>query len=256
MKKLIFITAFIDINYIKMLSLLVKTLYTYGNIDNNTYILIYTSSKFKNIIENSKFYTDKIIIFTNDNINSIDSACKSRLDLFSYEYIDNYSKILYLDTDILIQKNINFIFDLICENKIYAIRDCCIDNDPNDFVGGQTLFKNEINDYPDKSGFNSGVMGFNNCIEIKNLFQTIKNHMNIDKSAKFNDQPYFVYNAKKYNLINNYTLNDFVELTDQIPKTNKPILHISGGPGLYTNKLKIMLSYFKYMIQNTTFIKS
>ena len=255
MKKLIFITAFIDINYIRMLSLLVNTLYIYGNIDNNTDILIYTSSNFKNIIENSNFYINKIKIFTNDNINSIDAACKARLDLFSYDSIDNYSKILYLDTDILIQKNINFIFDLICEDKIYAIRDCCIDDDPNDFVGGQTLFKNEINDYSDKSGFNSGVMLFNNCSEIKKLFQTIKNHMNIDKSAKFNDQPYFVYNAKKYNLINNYALNDFVELTNEMPKTNKPILHISGGPGMYSNKLRIMLIYYKYMKKHTIMVK-
>jgi lipopolysaccharide biosynthesis glycosyltransferase len=251
MTKLIFITAFINIGYISMLSILVKSLYYYGNIDKNTDILIYTSSEFKVIIENSQFYSDKIKIFINDNINTVDLACKARLDLFEYDNIDNYDKILYLDTDIIIQKNINCIFDLIEENKIYAIHDGFIDNDPNDYYGGQTLFKNEIDKFTDKSAFNTGVMLFNNCIEIKNLFNIIKNHITLDTSAKFNDQPYFVYNAKKYNLVNNILLNDYVELTDSYPKTNKHILHISGGPGIFINKLKIMLIYFNNMIKNT-----
>lgn len=256
MKKLIFITVFNNINYVKMLSILVKTLYIYGNIDENTHILIYTSTQFKYFIENSKFYSNKIRFFINDNYNTIDSACKARLDLFDYELIDDYEKILYLDTDILIQKNINYIFNLIEENKIYALGEGDISNDNNDFFGGQSLFKNEVNNYKDKSAFNSGVLLFNNCLEIKNLFKTIKNHMLKNKSAIFNDQPYFVYNAKKYNLINNTVLNDCIELTNQFPKTYKPILHISGGPGIYKNKLNIMVIYFNHMIKNTNIIQS
>lgn len=255
MKKLIFITVFNNINYVRMLSLLVKTLYIYGNIDEDTHILIYTSTQFKYFIENSQFYSKKIHLFINDNYNTIDSACKARLDLFDYELIDEYEKILYLDTDILVQKNINFIFDLIEENKIYAFGEGDISNDKDDFFGGKSLFINEINNYKDKSAFNSGVMLFNNCFEIKNLFKIIKNHMLKNKSAKFNDQPYFVYNAKKYNLINNTILNNYVELTNQMPKTNKAILHISGGPGIYKNKLNIMIIYFNHMLKNTTIMK-
>lgn len=255
MKKLIFITVFNNINYVRMLSLLIKTLYIYGSIDNDTYILIYTSTNFKRFIENSQFYSNRIYFFINDNYNTIDSACKARLDLFEYELIDNYDKILYLDTDILVQKNINFLFNLIEENKIYAYGEGDISNDKEDFFGGKTLFKNEANNYPDKSAFNSGVMLFNNCLEIKDLFKTIKIHMSLNKSAKFNDQPYFVYNAKKYNLINNTVLNNYVELTNKQPTTNKPILHIAGGPGIYKNKLNIMINYFNHMIKNTKFIK-
>lgn len=254
MKKLIFITVFNSIGYIRMLSILVKSIYLYGNIDDNTDILIYTSTNFKYIIENSRFYSEKVKFFISDDKNTIDTACKARLDLFDYEFIDNYIKILYLDTDILIQKNINFIFDLIQENKIYAYGEGDISNDNNDYFGGNTLFINELNNYTDKSGFNSGVMLFNNCIEIKNLFKIIKNHIIENKLSKFYDQPYIVYNAKKYNLINNTILNNYIELTSNIPKTNKPILHISGGPGIYTNKLQIMLVYFNHMIKNTIWV--
>jgi lipopolysaccharide biosynthesis glycosyltransferase len=255
MKKLIFITVFNNINYVRMLSLLVKSIYIYGNIDEKTSILIYTSTNFKNLIEKSKFYSDKIHFFINDTYNTVDSACKARLDLFDYSLIDNYNKILYLDTDILIQKNINFIFNLIEENKIYAYGEGNITNDKYDFFGGITLFKNEHHNFEDKTAFNSGVLLFNNCLEIKNLFQIIKTHILTNKTATFNDQPYIVYNAKKYNLINNTVLNSYIELTNQYPKTNKPILHISGGPGIYKNKLNIMLKYFNYMYKNTRFVK-
>jgi len=237
-----------------MLSLLVKSIYIYGNVDNDTDILIYTSTNFKYIIENSQFYSEKIHFFINDNKNTVDKACKARLDLFEYENINNYNRILYLDTDILIQKNINCIFDLIQEDKIYAIKEGNITNDKEDYWGGKTLFANEYNNFKDKSAFNSGVLLFNNSFTIQQLFKTIKEHINTNKNAKFHDQPYFVYNAKKYNLINNNVLNDYIELTNAMPKTNKIILHISGGPGIYENKLRLMINYFNYMIKITKFV--
>ena len=255
MKKVIFVAVFTNINYVYMLSLLAKSIFLYGNIDDDTDILIYTSSKFKRIIENSSYYSPRRIrFFINNSIDTIDKACKSRLDLFDYKYIDKYDKILYLDTDILVQKNINFIFDLIQENKIYALGEGNIEQDENDYFGGKSLFKNDASKYADKTAFNSGVMLFNNCIEIKNLFRRIQIHMIQDKSAKFNDQPYIVYNAKKYDLVNNTKLNDYIELTNKLPTTTKPILHISGGPGIYRNKLKLMVIYYNYMLKYTTFV--
>ena len=56
MKKVIFITVFLNINYVRMLSLLMKSIFLYGNIDDNTDILIYTSSNFKNIIEKASAF--------------------------------------------------------------------------------------------------------------------------------------------------------------------------------------------------------
>ena len=254
MKKLIFITVFKNIHYIKMLSLLIKSIYIYGNIDNNTDILIYTSSYFKYIIENSKFFSDKIKFFCNNRYNSIDLACKARLDLFDYPLINNYNKILYLDTDILIQKKINNIFDLIEKNVIYAVKEGQIDNDPNDYWGGKTLFKYEISNYLDKSSFNSGVMLFNNCIEIKELFNKIRHHISINKSAQFHDQPYIVYNAKKNNLIDNIILNEYVDIN--IVNSNKIILHFAGGPGIHENKLIHMIRHYKHMLKNTNFVSN
>ena len=46
------------------------------------------------------FNKNKILFEINDTKDTIDKACKARLDLFDLESIKNYNKILYLDTDI------------------------------------------------------------------------------------------------------------------------------------------------------------
>jgi hypothetical protein len=109
----IFICVFNQEKYIDMLYLLLESLFIYGNLQ-NTDILIYTSSKFMNIIKENHLFNknnEKIKFEINDTYNNIDKACKSRLDLFDLS-ISHYNKILYLDTDIII-KNV-----LIYENYL------------------------------------------------------------------------------------------------------------------------------------------
>ena len=91
----IFICIFYEKTYINMLYLLLESIFIFGNLDNNTKILIYTSTQFMNIIKNSHLFNDENIKFEiNDNYDTIDKACKARLDLFNFSCINNYEKIL------------------------------------------------------------------------------------------------------------------------------------------------------------------
>jgi hypothetical protein len=77
----IFICVFYEKKYVDMLYLLLESIFIYGNLDENTNILIYTSTLFMNIIKQSHlFNSEKIMFEINDTYNSIDSACKARLD--------------------------------------------------------------------------------------------------------------------------------------------------------------------------------
>ena len=50
------------------------------------------------------------------------SCCK--INIFQYENIDIYDKILYLDTDVLINSDVNILFNLeIASNKLYALEE-------------------------------------------------------------------------------------------------------------------------------------
>ena len=246
----IFICVFNNENYVNMLSLLLESLYIYGNMNENIQILIYTTTNFRNKIIKSHLTSKYINFEINDSYNTIDSACKSRLNLFTLKSISKYNKILYLDTDILIKGDINKIFDVVKEDILYVLEEGTIDSD-SDFWG-KSLFGNEINNYVDKSAFTSGILLFNNCVKIKELFQKINTHLTRNNNIGFHDQPYIVYNAFKYNLYNNKILKSYVVNNDDNIHSNKNIHHFPGGPGVYETKIEKMQIFLKGLKEYAT----
>jgi hypothetical protein len=248
----IFCCVFNQPKYVDMFFLLLESIFTYGSLDNNTDILIYTSTPFMNMIKQSDLFNSETIKFEiNDTYNDIDKACKARLDLFTFSLIDRYHKILYLDTDIIVKGDINKLFN-VCEEEILYVLEENLLTDNDNFYGGQTLFGNEINNYIDKSAFTSGILLFKNCEKIKDLFYKINEHI-IQMPYKFNcyDQPYIVYNAFKYNLFNNKILKSLVVNNDTNIHSDKVIHHFPGGPGVYQNKIVYMTEFLNNI--NKTF---
>lgn len=251
----IFCCIFNQEMYVNMFFLLLESIFIYGNLDNNTEILIYTSTDFTHKIQQCHlFNAEKIKFETNDAYNDIDKACKARLDLFDLPSVKNYSKILYLDTDILVKDDINRIFDVCKEDVLYALEEGYINGI---YWGGEnTLFQEyEIETYEDKTAFSSGILLFNNCAIIRDLFNKIKQDI-INRPYYFEcyDQPYIVYNAFKYNLYNNKALKTLAVNGDSNIHSDKVIHHYPGGPGSYTHKIQsmsIMLNSIKdYTICN------
>jgi lipopolysaccharide biosynthesis glycosyltransferase len=248
MKNCIFICVFNNENYVKMFYLLLESIFIYGNLNENTDILVYTSTPFMNMIKQSHLFNDKIKFEINDTYNNIDKACKSRLDLFNLQSIDNYSKILYLDTDILIKDDINKVFDVIDNDILYVLEEGEIDS--SDDFWGKTLFGDEVSNYSDKSAFSSGILLFNNCEKIKTLFEKINEDI-INRLYNFScyDQPYIIYNAFKYNLYDNKVLKSFVVNNDYNINSDKVIHHFPGGPGVYSHKI-VNMEKFLNSIKN------
>jgi len=166
----IFCCVFNQEKYIDLFYLLLESLFIYANIDDNTHILVYTSTLFMNIIKQSHlFCSEKLKFEINDTYNTIDQACKSRLDLFKLSSVTNYNKILYLDTDILVKNDINKVFDVCKKDILYVLEEGKL-TDNNNWYGGITLFGDEINNYNDNTAFTSGILLFNNCEKIIDLF--------------------------------------------------------------------------------------
>ena len=243
-KKCIFICIFNNENYIDMFYLMLESIYMFGKLDNNTDILIYTSFYFSEKIKQHNLYNvDKIKFEINNNYNTIDTACKSRLDVFTLESIYKYSKILYLDTDIIIKNSINKVFDIIDDDILYVLEEGNLNYINEEDWWGRNLFtESEINSYSDTSAFTSGILLFNNCEKIKVLFEKIKEDINI-RPLFFNcyDQPYIVYNSFKYNLYNNKLLKNFAVNNDTSNDNNKVIYHFPGWVGYHTRKINIMI---------------
>jgi lipopolysaccharide biosynthesis glycosyltransferase len=242
----IFICLFNNPNYINMLFLLLESIQLYGLLNNNTEILIYTSTKFMKIINLCPFpIVNQLTKFEiNDTYNTIETACKARLDLFQLQSVQKYSKILYLDTDILVKGNIQSIFDICIQDKLYVLEEGSIDSD-TDFWG-KTLFQNanDLHLYTNKSAFTSGILLFNNCESIQRLFFYIKKDM-VVRPYRFycHDQPYIIYNAFKYNLYDNQILKSYIVNNDFNIHSDKIIHHFPGDPGFHKNKLKYMFAF-------------
>jgi predicted O-methyltransferase YrrM len=239
----IFVCIFNQKKYVDMFFLLLESILIYGNLDDNTHILVYTSTPFMNIIKQSHLFNDKKIKFEiNDTYDNIDKACKSKLDLFILDSIHKYNKILYLDTDIVVKDNINKVFDVCKKDILYVLEKGEI-NSSKDFLG-KILFGNEINNYEDKTAFTSGILLFNNCETIKVLFNEIKKDIMIrPQNYACYDQPYIIYNAFKYNLYNNKILKSLVVNNDNNIHSDKVIHHFPGGPGIYQDKILFMTNF-------------
>jgi len=244
----IFCCVFNQEKYADMFFLLLESIFIYGNLDENTNILVYTSTEFMNMIKKSHLFNNEKIKFEiNDTYNDIDKACKARLDLFNLPSIKNYNKILYLDTDILVKDDINKVFNVCNDDILYVLEEGTLVNDTRDYYGGKTLFNNdEINSYDDITAFTSGILLFNNCENMKDLFNKINEDI-INRPYDFccYDQPFIVYNAFKFNLYNNKILKSFVVNNDYNINSDKTIHHFPGGPGVYQKKLEVMTIFFK-----------
>ena len=230
----IFVCVFNQEKYVDMFFLLLESILIYGKLDDYTNILVYTSTQFMNVIKRSHLFCDKIKFEINDTYHNIDKACKARLDLFNLPSLVNYNKILYLDTDILVKYDINKVFNVCEEDILYVLEEGEINS--NYDYWGKSLFGNEITNYNDKSAFTSGILLFNNCEKIKDLFNKIKEDI-IKRPHGFHDQPYIVYNAFKYNLYNNKILKSLVVNNDNNIHSDKVIHHFPGGPGVYQHKI-------------------
>jgi mannosyltransferase OCH1-like enzyme len=234
----IFCCVFNQEKYVDMFFLFLESILIH-NVD-NTNILVYTSTEFMNKIKQSHLFNNEKIKFEiNDTYDNIDKACKARLDLFNLSSIINYNKILYLDTDILVKDDINKVFDVCKEDILYVLEEGEINSD-RDFWG-KSLFGNEINNYNDKTAFSSGILLFNNCQKIKDLFIKINEDI-INRPYNFEcyDQPYIIYNAFKYNLYNNKILKSLAVNNDNNIHSDKVIHHFPGYPGRYGHKIEAM----------------
>lgn len=227
-----------------MFYLLLESIFIYGKLDHTTKILVYTSTDMMNRIKQSHLYhEDKMLFEINDTYHSIDKACKARLDLFRLQSTSQFNQILYLDTDILIKGELNRVFNICKQDLLYVLEEGTID-DERDYYGRTLFSEDAIQACVDKSAFTSGMMLFNNCDAIKDLFIQINNViMNRPYELSFYDQPYIVYTAFKYNIYNNKALKNLAVNNDDNIHSDKVVHHFPGGPGIYQHKL-LQLSTF------------
>lgn len=220
--KCLVVSVFNQVKYVNMLYLFLESVFIYGNLDENTHIIVYTSTPFMNIIKQSHLFIDEKIKFEiNDKYHTVDKTHKEILDVPNLSSIANYNKILCLCANNLVKDDINTIFDVCEENLIYVLEKGKITNVFNKIPHNSpinlkihTIIINKFfrllvandddNIYSDKVIHNfSGETGKNKSNTKENI---IKESYNDDS---VNNNP-FVYTDFKYNLNTDKKIDSFV----------------------------------------------
>jgi len=247
---LIVLSVFLKKEYVELAHLLLNSLYKYGDLDQSTDILIYTSTEF--MVQMRPKFKDSVIFKMNDSIQTVVAASAARLDIFDFpEVAEKYEKILYLDTDILVIRPLKPIFDLATEDRLYALEEGSLDLEvPYDYWGKDLFAPGEVAALEDKTGFSAGVLLFKNTETIRGLFQRIKAHIVTTPGVGFFEQAHMVYNAIKSDLKENQAMKPHVAINETSVKTTKTILHFAGSPGDHQSKYAKMFGFMRLFESN------
>lgn len=245
---LIYSCVFFQQSYINLVRLLLKSYVLYGNPKNTKYLII-TCPEFKNIIQKicNDFNIDNDIWCL--NLNTLFQASCCKLNIFDYKDVNKYSKILYLDCDILVTNSLSNILDLEIDNKLYVLKEeCHRDFHCSEFSDEEYKLLNK--DFT----FSAGMFLFNNCDTIREMFKTIKTHIktHLDNNKPKPiclDQPFVIYQAINLNLFNNTRLINIV-VNNPVKFKGETISHFPGNPGHYDSKIHKMGYYLNYMKEN------
>jgi len=246
-RNLVYFSVFYNSDYFRLAELLMKSLRLFSSTDTFD-ILILTAPEFRKRAEElGKIIPLKICCLP---LTTIFQAACARLRIFDYAGIDQYDKILYLDTDIIIKKDLAPLFEPSLEDKLYALESgtinlCSFGSQFFDFA----LFNGET------TGINSGTLLFNNCSVIRELFERIIKHTEefTGQPPSCMDQPFINYHAIKDNLREGELLKPYVTLYENHDNSDNYdtsiVCHFSYPIGNSGHKYNRMAEFFKRILE-------
>jgi len=239
-RNLIYMCVFLRTEYLTMLKFLLQTIVKYTNLEGID-ILIITSHEYRESIQKiANNFNIQLNIMIVEGVMTGRDASISKLNIFDYAQINEYGKILYLDTDILTQKDLSLIFKIPIENRAYFLGECTIGGKYHgSWFFDYTLFDSNI------AGLNAGCFLFPNTPEIKSIFQICNEHIDFYKKNALPfpscyEQPYMTFHFINSGYYNSTIMNDHLHLTykDLSTKVDKSIVHFAAN----TDKLGIKVA--------------
>ena len=245
MRNLIYACVFRSREYIKLFQYLAESIAAYGEVPADTDFLVFTQPDFEEDIR--RIANVDIHLCTMD---SVFECGRSKLRIFEHD-LSKYDKILYLDTDVLVDGPLASIFSLdIAPDKLYALEEGVVSHE---FWGGETpLFDLTLIDR-NTTAFSSGVLFFRNSSEMRDLFMQMNTRIDLDVYEKkipisgCLEQPFVNYCAIMSGRYNNQLLKSFVQNNPVNLTQGIAVYHFPGGPGWYWRKLPAMEDFQKLM---------
>jgi lipopolysaccharide biosynthesis glycosyltransferase len=257
-KYLVYFCVFYNKAYLELLETLLLSLKLFSPYNENIEFLVLISpslvSEVHTLINKLQM---PIHIKTFDFQSQHEAGC-ARLHVFDYEFINDYSKILYLDTDIIIQGDLMKLFDSLKEEKIYAKKEYDIYG-----AGHGGYFFDFAKISKDTLSLNSGTLLFKNSAATRAMFYDINLHIKTLKSKTTllplcMDQPFIAYHLIKNSMCDLESISDYVFLSGEFNQDlNNPQLssdavlsHFTWPIGNATNKMTRMKCHLKSLLED------
>lgn len=185
----------------------------------------------------------------------------ARFDINNYNEFSEYQPILYLDTDVIAQSDINNILLEAISNMENSIHVFTETNRPDDAqYWGKDLFHDDPNAHSPSYGFSTGLMLYRNIPSVGNLLTLIREtifrqsrELTTRQTIRCFDQPvanYIIHklgepesklldaNVKNFDMkFRDASEEDYGNYANNI---SVPLLHFAGGVGAYDWKLGAM----------------
>jgi len=244
-KNLVYFTVFFNRDYFRLAAMLLASMRQFSS-GKGYDVLILTSAEFKDEVKALEQIHPLQVQYL--PLTTIFQAACARLRIF--DYIEGYEKVLYLDTDIIIKKDLAHLFEILpSENVLYGLESGTIESLS---FGAQFFDFTTIR--RETTGFNSGTLFFRNSPEIRDLFARIRAHVDgfQGNPPYCMDQPFINYHAIKDGLYNNEFLKPHVSLYEdmEIPTNQETsaVCHFSYPIGNSVHKFKRMSVYFRDLL--------
>jgi lipopolysaccharide biosynthesis glycosyltransferase len=255
MKNLVYMTVFRNAGYIDLLALLLKSMKLKGCLNNETTdILLITHPSMNDAMGEKVVPLDFRLNLWYLDLHELIDAARSRLFIFDYPFIDKYDKILYLDTDILINSDINKILDIPIEKDIlYVGPEMTL---ASEYHGGWFYGNNYPSVHMSQPAFSSGILFFRNSQKVKDMFHATNALIHDEIKVKKNepppclDQPFLVFNAAIRHMYNTTTINHFISggRCPEFVNENIIIYHFAGDIGYPVSKKEWMDAFIQKII--------
>ena len=253
-KTLIYFCVFHKKEYKELLQILLSSLILRSDLKNID-LLVLTSEDLKSEIQGVANAVDvHLDIFTMEFTQLHEALC-ARISIFTYPLLMLYKQVLYLDTDIVVQGDINQLLNVELEEKVYAFRE---GNIGHHYWGG-SFFNFSMFDR-NEPGFNSGVLLFKPTIAIRNVFNDIQEHIvKILEAGKklpdCPDQSLLNYHCIKNGLANVKFMETLVKFYSRYDDVNTIVpdtilCHFTWPIGDPRNKKNRMIRFYSNFLKN------
>lgn len=236
MKNLIYFTAGVQPDFIKLTRFCIHTIIRNSDLSNID-ILIMCDEKYSEIVK-AELPFAKVFI-TESNLDNMTTSMR-KMEIFSVPNIEQYTKILYLDSDIIVMKNIAKIFEHNLEDDILYVKQ---EGDTSSF--GSSLFHGllaytaeELAHFEQNNvkPFSAGHFLFRNTNEMKIHFQSILDLIKSWTGNYFYEQSFLNHHFQRNQKYDNSLLDGMIEIacTDEV------------GKELYKNKDTTILHFANF----------